>query len=796
MRLLDHSLYAQEKQLERDSLKRGVARYKKQVREAETRGDGASLKASERLLVHWFALYRKAIRKERRGCEERRAGVGRGIYGQYMRLLDTDKTAVIAMHTTLGVCLANPAGIHDTKVVLAIGRNLSAQMALARFHRKDREPWNALMHTDRKQIKPRGVLRVARKFFPEEVWPLRVQGKIGAMLLKMLLGIATVEEQGTHYPAFDYYKALVRRKRYYHIRLTQGADRVIRDGHTYRQVLFARHQPMVVKPLKWTPDDRGGYIVQDALLVKKARGYRAQDDLTPDAVLDAVNTISATPWRINAPVLETAEALRGQGGNVPGIPRQSDIEKPPMPPDFDTNEDAKKAWKKEVAQIHRKNMNLKGERTVAWQKFDIAERFQKYKRIYFPHDLDFRTRAYPVPLFLNHQGDDLCRGLLKFADARGAMEERARRWMLIHMANCCGQDKIGFDDRVAWVNSELGRMEKWADNPLKHDDWLKVDKPFQALACAQALVSPTAGAHLPVQIDGTCNALQHYAAMLRSPETAALVNLVPSDAPADAYADVADHTRRLVAQDAEAGNRYASKLEGWITRDVVKQTVMTNVYGVTAVGARRQIHEHLVKAGFEDDNLYAITRYLSHVLREALKNTCVAAHDAMVWLTRCASLIAKSGQPVRWRTPIGMRVVQPYRNASEFRIETILHRLTLHEICTDSPVHVTRQISGFAPNFVHSIDATHMMMTANRARDAGIAFAFVAVHDGFWTHAADMDALSSILREAFVELHREPLLDVLHGQLKDMYPAITFPPPPKTGTFDITQVLDSEYAFS
>ena len=35
--------------------------------------------------------------------------------------------------------------------------------------------------------------------------------------------------------------------------------------------------------------------------------------------------------------------------------------------------------------------------------------------IYFPHNLDFRGRTYPISPQINHMGDDLNRGLLKFA---------------------------------------------------------------------------------------------------------------------------------------------------------------------------------------------------------------------------------------------------------------------------------------------------------------------------------------------------------------------------------------------
>jgi len=808
LKLFTDTLIDDELRIEHDSVKSGVARYKRLVKETEGRGEGASLKASERLLVYWFKAFRRRVRKERRACEKRQAGIGRGVYGQYMRILDTSQATVIAMHTVLGICLTEPAGIHTTKVVLAIGRNLCAHMARKRFKHTDHDSWNALMHANRKQAKPRDVLKVARKFFPDEVWPLRVQGKIGGTLLKLLTGVATVPDAtGHHHPAFDIYDVRRGRRTYYYIRLTPEADKIIRDGHAYRQVLRPTFQPMVVRPLAWTQDNPGGYLSHKVPIIKRLRRHRTNVEVVNDTVLSAVNVLGATPWRINKRILKVAQALRDQGGNVPGIPRMTKIEPPPVPPDFTTNIDARKAWKREAAIIHGRNVGLKGERVVAWHKLDIADRFKDYERIYFPHDLDFRGRAYALPLFLNHQGDDLCRGLLEFAEAKSvSMDDSAKRWLGVHMANCCGVDKVSLDDRDQWARDNRHRFLAWSMNPLDCSDWLEVDKPFQALATAFAMHDlPDAASRLPIQVDGSNNALQHYGAMLRCPVTAAMVNLVPGDMPADVYADVAESTRQLVAADAAADHSCALKLEGWITRKVVKQTVMTSVYGVTAVGARRQIHEWLVKAGFVDRELYNITKYLGGIARKALARVCAAAYEAMLWLTKCARLIARDkrnkkkeivykGQTVRWATPLGMRVEQPYRDTKSFRIDTILHRLQINEVTNDAPPRTSRQINGFAPNFVHSIDGAHMMLTANSAHEADIAFA--QVFDSFWTHAADMDTLSRLLRESFVKLHEVPLLGDLYRQMQAEYPDRKFPPPPETGDFDVRQVLDSDYSFS
>ncbi len=44
-----------------------------------------------------------------------------------------------------------------------------------------------------------------------------------------------------------------------------------------------------------------------------------------------------------------------------------------------------------------------------------------------------------------------------------------------------------------------------------------------------------------------------------------------------------------------------------------------------------------------------------------------SATAIMHWLSECARIIAASDEPVRWTTPLGLPVVQPYRRA--------LHRL-------------------------------------------------------------------------------------------------------------------------
>lgn len=89
---------------------------------------------------------------------------------------------------------------------------------------------------------------------------------------------------------------------------------------------------------------------------------------------------------------------------------------------------------------------------------------------------------------------------------------------------------------------------------------------------------------LPVHQDGTCNGMQHYAALGGDSQGAKAVNLEGGDKPADVYTHIADLVNLIVNRDAEAGKSLAIAARGKVLRKVVKQTVMTTVYGESAGG--------------------------------------------------------------------------------------------------------------------------------------------------------------------------------------------------------------------
>jgi DNA-directed RNA polymerase, mitochondrial len=48
----------------------------------------------------------------------------------------------------------------------------------------------------------------------------------------------------------------------------------------------------------------------------------------------------------------------------------------------------------------------------------VARKMRHENAFYYPHNLDFRGRAYPMHSHLTHLGSDLCRGLLEFSEGK------------------------------------------------------------------------------------------------------------------------------------------------------------------------------------------------------------------------------------------------------------------------------------------------------------------------------------------------------------------------------------------
>lgn len=666
-----------------------------------------------------------------------------------------------------------------------------------------------------------GVLRaVQRRYLKERLeWNDKERLLLGTKLLELFEQETGLIQRVMHTEG--------RARTIIRVEFTEEAAAFLSEAHKRCSLLAPIHLPMVAPPRPWKSPYRGGYLsdmIRVRLVKTRSRGYLDElGSLDLTEVYNAVNAIQATPWRINTKVLEVVERLWDEGGTVAGLPRRHDLPLPPRPAGIDPSipkerltldqQEELKAWKAVAAKVHAENASARSDRVALAQKLWIANRFKDEKAIYFPHYMDFRGRVYPFASFVHPQADDCGRALLEFAEGKPLGEDGAF-WLAVHLANLWGVDKVSFEDRVAWVFENEERILASALDPYESGAfWLEADKPFQALAaCFEWLGYKYHGdaweSRLPIAMDGSCSGLQHFSMMLRDEVGGAAVNLVPGPKPSDIYSTVAQRAQAMCDRDDD---EMARAWRGKVCRKIAKQPTMTMCYSATQYGMQGQIETAIRKLSEEQGRPYLgdgvdphrAAIYMAGVVWDAIGETVVAARRAMDWLKEVSKLAAEAGLPVRWTTPVGLPVLQEYREAEGERLKVHYggQRVDLWIAKDGSKLSKRRQAAGIAPNFVHSLDSAHLMATVNLGVKHGLRH-WAMIHDSFAVHACDTTLLNQVLREAFIEQYRPDVLgrfrDEIVEQLSATAPELVekVPPIPPKGSLDIEAVRDSEFFFA
>lgn len=599
--------------------------------------------------------------------------------------------------------------------------------------------------------------------------------------------------------------------------------------------MLVKPLPMVETPTKWERSVRGGYKYERrqrySIVKNMSKQYRnaVEQSLTP-VVFDALNGLQATDWKINGQVLNVAQAIAESGSEAAGI-----VEIPVKPERGDL---PSHAWRR----VKDEWKNRKAKATKARTILAGAERLKGAPAIYFPMSLDFRGRIYPIPNpDFSPIGPDLGKGLLTFAHPK-PLGDMGEFWLKVHGARLLGTDDEGvkldrmpFRDRAAFIDSIEDRLRAVVQDPLGMTWWQDKDDPFQLLAfCFEldALCSWRDQGErvedflscLPVHMDGSCNALQHYSAMFRDEVTGASVNLLEGDAPLDHYSNVLRELEATVTKEAAVANPHAVAWagSGLLDRKLVKGPAMTDNYGATDHRILEVVQEH-VKGALTWEDCYWLTRRL----REALNSAAPAARSGRLWLEDRAKRIARKGHIVEWVVPVtGFRVRQARSGKDgHFKInkgKRIPRQFSVPEfvwegdneggetlIVVDHPysykpasqatletIDQKKQSTGVAANVIHSLDAAALMLTIQAAFKEGIT-CFAAVHDSYGTHAGDTEKLRRITREQFVRLYSRDVAADLERQFLEQAGDATdeLVPMPEQGTLDIRQVLKSPYFF-
>jgi len=767
--------------LEMDSFTDGVMRVREKreaARLSHTRAGAHIIKTLVDPLTEAIALAQDAIE----GGETRTEGMA-------LLSLPADFLAVITLHGIVNAVslkkryrpipllrLARDIGVWcavEYKRSYLRGRELKL---LERWIKRNRNPWNALRLAKKK------IKTFRRADWQNKGWDV----KLGSLLVDLAIlktGLLRKEEP----PG----EAII-------VHLTENAQQHLSDLLTVDDCFATPHHlPMVEPPLAWSTAESGGYKSLRVHLVKHhnhATNLRLLKRADLRQVAEAVNAFQETPWRINAFVYEVFRTA-WETKNPPEALRMPEPDPEDALPVDEENEEELKESENEQAVSHAVSIK---------QKLAIAGKFKDESALYFPPQLDRRGREYPMPHFVHPQADDHGRALLMFARPK-PLGERGAFWLAVYVANLYGEvDKEPYERRVQWVHDHRDAIVDSVERPFDGARfWKDADKPLRFLAAAKEWVGflkegPGYLSCLPLALDATCNGLQHFSALGRDPVGGQWTNLVPGPAPQDIYRVVAELLKEEVAKLAAADDPIAKLWQGkdMIHRKLVKPATMTTPYGVTEVGIKRQLKSYIdenLKGRFPKASTAA--SWLAPRLQLVIGSVVAKAVEIMRWLREIADLMAEANRGLAWMTPIGLPVVQERRKPKERRIPTLAHSFVHYEYDPKAEIDSVAQQNGIVANVVHSLDASHMMLTVRALHARGIRD-YSMVHDSYAVHPCDVDLMNTVLRDTFVAMYEQLTLAHLLGQFRRLAPkGLLLRDPPAPGPLDLSGIRQSAYFF-
>ena len=788
--------------LEAEMLDLGKSRYWSGVNKARELGIESTTGPGRRLLAESVVMMGDAIKRWLKYAEDKPGKLHRAH--PYLSQLPPKVVAAITAQCVLD-CISQHRKI--TASAIHIARLLEDEIKFRKI--KDEEPalWQHIHRNVDKhrsyETKAKFIKNTARFHdFRFESWPKKEAVAVGMVcieLLKQSTGIIDVTTRSdTKGRAFTL------------IRPTEDLLEWLKNSHERSELLRPIFLPMVEDPVDWGPGKEGGYLHTSfrsrGLVKTNDRGYAEQLNLLDmPKVYETLNNLQRTKYRIDMGLVEVMKHFWDTGVAAGGLPSMENAPLPTKPVDIETNEEERRKWRKAAARTHFENERQQSKRLQVSKVLYLADRFGK-ETLAFPHQLDFRARCYPLPYYLQPQGPDWAKALLRFARGVAITDDNGASWLATNVANQWGLTSLPFNDRVRWVEENRGMITSVAVDPFNNMEWTQADEPWHFLAAAKewsAFLEHGLGfvSSLPVAQDATTQGLQIYAKLLLDPVAGLATNVLPRDEPGDVYQTVAN---KVVEKLRVSDNPYAPKwLAFGINRKTTKRQSMTLTYGSVFYSCKEYTNQWFYEqlaTGRENpfnDETYQPCHFLASIIWESIGEVVASARVGMDWLREVATVCMDNDIGIGWFIPNGFLVRMDYPQMNKYDVKT-----TIGPVVRQHRVRVPgdnknrrKNINALPANLIHSYDGAGGLLgeIIHLSRQQGIED-HLAVHDSLSVHAQNAGVFAGCVRQAAVNIFTPDLLLDFHDQIACRLPSqVQLPSPPARGTMDLTKVLDSQY---
>jgi len=602
---------------------------------------------------------------------------------------------------------------------------------------------------------------------------------------------------------------------------------VVQLSHPFLRLVFRDKIPhfmlqpkkrlMVSPPLPWRTPYDGGYqttVHRVGALKRSPKKLIALLSVNDDVdninqsfkpVGEALSFLQSTAWRVNLEVLGIAERHVELERSVGSLKRTTPLTVPSYH-DYPQTDAGLQRYKREAAAAHNSNRETSSQRIATASILREARANLKYPRLYSPFQIDRRGRMYAVAANSVY-GNDLCRSLLMLADGQPLDTHEAIYWHKVQGANLYGKDKLPFDERVAWVDTNIDNIMRTAEDPLGFTWWHDADDKheWRFLAwCLDFKRTQEGGlSHVLVHQDATSSGYQIFNALVRSQSGCELVNMTPRDEPTDFYSQVADHAMSLINDGPVHAGEFAEWSSQWIsskpalriTRKQAKGILVPWIYG----GTHRSHVDNIIDTlkdhqDVPKERIVDLAGTITHALERSVAVFMPEAVAARAWLVKAGHQLGKLEiQPVLSH-PDGFEWVHSEREQKVVRVTTTYFSRRKFTLATgeDEAFKVSKMGSALPPHVVQGIDALVLRLFLKKLKAAGIKNV-LTVHDDIGTHARDAAKAKKLYLEAFKEaIEGTTIFQQLYELIIEHGGEID--EPPALGSYDTSVIPQAVYA--
>lgn len=594
-------------------------------------------------------------------------------------------------------------------------------------------------------------------------------------------------------------------------------------------------EPLVIPPKDWTGyKGTGGYYTRGNRQLIKTKGTKHSRKLEPfvkniSKLLTTINKLQKVPYKINKKILDVVSYIIDNNivssrsspqfpfliGNIPYMDKLDVVvdmkEFDVFTKEEEINNYNYALYKRACNLQERRGMKSTSKALQFKMAYLLAKKFSSYEKIYFSYDVDFRGRLYPIQQNLNPQAPENIKPLMMFAEGE-LLTTNGLYWLKIQGANTYGYDKLSFTERIEKIDSMLDDIIHIANDPLSTLHlWDMADEPLQFLTFCFSYRDYLDGkpVHIPVYLDGTCSGIQHYSGLLLDGDGAKATNVISNgtDNPSDIYKEVAlegkkvieegNYTKEYYTKDGTSHKTYRAAMEIYhnMSRKLTKRNVMTQPYSVTYMGMVNQNDALLEEYIDANDKWWTqqdwiISKLLAEINNTAITRVVKGAKVGQAFLKETLRDKCKDVDYVLWYTPIfNFPVMQRIKKEKETRLFSPFGNLTLYSETDET--HRLKMANGIAPNYIHSLDATHLYLTVSNCQDIGINN-FMLIHDSFGVTPNSVVDFNKIVRDSFIQLYET-------RPLEKWYKDITkeeLPDGILINTLDLGDIKQSKYIFA